>query len=141
MTEPIRLGELLMAASRHFSQRGMAAFGEHGYTPARVRLMRIIDMYRRPTMSTAADELGVTRRAVTSLADGLENDGLVEREHSQEDRREVMLRFTESGHRSVDRMKMLQAEISADLFANLTREEQRQLAHLLEKFLGEAGQC
>lgn len=52
---------------------------------------------KRPTVGTAAERLCVQHHTAVALVDKLESRGLIERERSTEDRREVFLRLTPEG--------------------------------------------
>jgi DNA-binding MarR family transcriptional regulator len=53
----------------------------------------------RPTIGTIAERLCVKHHTAVALVDKLETIGLVTRERSSEDRREVLLRLTHAGDR------------------------------------------
>jgi DNA-binding MarR family transcriptional regulator len=141
MADTTRLGELLMAASRRFSQRGVAAFGEHGLSPARVRLLLMVGGTPGLKMVEAAESLGVSGRAVTPLVDALTSEGLLERRPDPADRRAFRLELTEAGRQALAKIEALQAQVSTGIFAALSVEEQEQLERLLAKFVGADGPC
>lgn len=128
-----------MAASRVFSQRGLAAFGAHGLSPARVRALVVVGASPGLRMVSMASQLGVSARAITSLVDTLEEEGLVVRSPDPMDRRATLLRLTPAGAEAVDRIKELQGGISDEIFSGLSGVEQEQLAALLRKFVGSPG--
>jgi DNA-binding MarR family transcriptional regulator len=49
--------------------------------------------------------IGVSPSATTSLLDGLEGAGYVQRTHDREDRRQVLISLTTEGHRLADRFQ------------------------------------
>ncbi|GAA2986167.1 MarR family transcriptional regulator [Streptosporangium longisporum] len=132
------LGELLMAASRAFSQQGRARFGEHGLSPARVRLL--VALHHRPgsRMRELADLLGVSGRAITPLVDALESDGLLARRPDPDDRRAFRLTLTDAGIGAIDEIAALQGRISEEIFSGLAVEDRDGLARLLRVFLNTA---
>ncbi|MFG1703729.1 MarR family winged helix-turn-helix transcriptional regulator [Nonomuraea sp. M3C6] len=132
------LGELLVAASRVFSQQGRARFGEYGLSPARVRLLTTL--HRRPgsRMRDLADTLGVSGRAVTPLVDALESDGLIARRADPDDRRAFRLTLTDTGLATIDQIADLQRQVSEEIFSGLPARDRNDLARLLRAFLDTA---
>lgn len=133
----VRLGELLMAASRTFSRQGQARFGEHGLSPARVRLLMALGDAEAVRMRDLAARLGVTGRAVTPLVDALEAEGLVRRCADPGDRRAFRLELTEAGTGALERIGELQARISREIFQTMDPGQRDLLARLLTTFLGD----
>ncbi|MGP3964064.1 MarR family winged helix-turn-helix transcriptional regulator [Nonomuraea sp. 3N208] len=129
------LGELLVAASRAFSQQGRARFGEYGLSPARVRLLTTLHSRPGGRMRDLADVLGVSGRAITPLVDALEADGLVTRRPDPDDRRAFRLTLTGKGLGAIDEIARLQEQISEEIFAGMGEADRRDLAHLLRTFL------
>ncbi|MEV4893938.1 MarR family transcriptional regulator [Nonomuraea sp. NPDC055795] len=129
------LGELLQAAARAFSQRGRARFGEHGLSPARVRLLTTLHHRPGSRMRELADVLGVSGRAVTPLVDALESDGLVARTTDPDDRRAFRLTLTDAGLGAIERITELRQSISEEIFGGLPASDQDRLGRLLKAFL------
>ncbi|WP_157246773.1 MarR family winged helix-turn-helix transcriptional regulator [Nonomuraea typhae] len=130
-----QVGELLQAAARAFSQQGLARFGEHGLSPARVRLLTTLHQRPGSRMRDLADVLGVSGRAVTPVVDALESDGLVARTADPGDRRAFRLTLTDAGLATIDRITELQHRVSEEIFGGLTPADRAQLGGLLRKFL------
>ncbi|TMR21286.1 MarR family transcriptional regulator [Nonomuraea turkmeniaca] len=135
MSSATELGELLVAASRAFSQQGRTRFGEHGLSPARVRLLTTLHGRPGSRMRDLADVLGVSGRAITPLVDALEADGLVTRGPDPGDRRAFRLTLTEEGLGAIDEIGRLQHRISEEIFAGMGETDRRDLARLLRSFL------
>jgi DNA-binding MarR family transcriptional regulator len=129
------LGELLIGASRAFTRKGLAGFHAHGLSPARVRLILALADAGAIRMSGLAEQLGVTNRAVTGLADALEGEGVVARRPDPADRRAVRLELTPAGMALVDEIERLQRQVSEEIFAALPQDERDQLAGLLRRFI------
>ncbi len=66
------------------------------------------------TMTEVARRMGHTTAAATGLVDRLEKLGHVERRHTQEDRRKILVRVTASGSQLV-------AEVRDDMICNLLK--------------------
>lgn len=71
---------------------------ECGASVARLRAMRMLAAAPEPLrMRDLSELLGIAARTTTSVVDGLERDGLVERIRHPVDRRAFLLALTESG--------------------------------------------
>ncbi|MFJ6123297.1 MarR family winged helix-turn-helix transcriptional regulator [Streptomyces sp. NPDC054775] len=95
----------------------------HGASVARLRALRMLARSEQPLrMRDLSEMTGVAARTTTSIVDGLERDGLVERVRHPHDRRAFLLRVTDKGLRrhheaeEVDRLAL--AEATAGLDAN-----------------------
>nr|WP_246080229.1 MarR family transcriptional regulator [Nonomuraea mesophila] len=124
-----------MAAHRAFTQQGRARFGEYGLSPARVRLLTVLHRSPDSRMRDLADALGVSGRAITSVVDALESDGLVERKPDAGDRRAFRLTLTDAGLSAIDRIADLQHRISEEIFSGMSAEDRSDLARLLRAYL------
>jgi DNA-binding MarR family transcriptional regulator len=70
----------------------------YGASVARLRAMRMLAAAPEPLrMRDLGEMLGIAARTTTSVVDGLERDGLVERVRHPDDRRSFLLTLTESG--------------------------------------------
>lgn len=84
--------------------------------------------------ASLAEELSVTRGAITRLLDGLEKRGWVERRRSDEDRRRVEVVLTESGRAEARRLRDLTAaslELVLSKVPPAKRESVEEAIHLL----------
>jgi DNA-binding MarR family transcriptional regulator len=129
------LGELLVGAWQAFTRKGLAGFQAHGLSPARVRLLLALATAGGTRMSSLAEQLGVTNRAITGLVDALEREGVVARRPDPDDRRAVRLELTPAGVTLVGTIGRLQHEVSEQIFAPLSQPERDQLAGLLRSFI------
>jgi DNA-binding MarR family transcriptional regulator len=93
-----------LAAFRH-EMRKFLAFSEHaaraaGVEPQQHQMLlavRGLPEGLRPTIGVLAERLCVKHHTAVALVDKLESNGLIQRERSAEDRREVLLRLTREG--------------------------------------------
>lgn len=76
---------------------------------------------------------GSSRAAISSLLGTLERDGLVRRERSGDDRRQVEVALTDTGRRRLAGGQLAQAERDRAWFAVLTPEEARVLGGLVAR--------
>jgi len=66
----------------------------------------------------------------------LERRGLLERSHSERDRRSVTVELTKTGRSLIDRAAEDLVAAQAELLTSLTKADRAQLAHLLAKLAG-----
>ncbi|KUJ33555.1 HTH-type transcriptional regulator MhqR [Streptomyces sp. MBT84] len=93
----------------------------HGASVARLRALRMLARSEQPLrMRDLSEMTGVAARTTTSIVDGLERDGLVERVRHPHDRRAFLLRVTDKGLRrhheaeEVDRLALAEATAGLD---------------------------
>ncbi|WP_438302684.1 MarR family winged helix-turn-helix transcriptional regulator [Streptomyces sp. HUAS TT11] len=93
----------------------------HGASVARLRALRMLARSEQPLrMRDLSEMTGVAARTTTSIVDGLERDGLVERVRHPHDRRAFLLRLTDKGLRrhheaeEVDRLALAEATAALD---------------------------
>jgi DNA-binding MarR family transcriptional regulator len=104
---------------------------DRGLTYARMRLLGTLHCGGPQIMSSISDELGVTRRNVTALVDALEDEGLVRRQPHPTDRRATVIELTPEGERTTGAMYDEHRQAVAELFADLSEEDQRELIRLV----------
>ncbi len=81
-----------------------ACLSKHGLLQGRwwVLILLMREDSRDSTPSVLAEKAGVTRATMTGLIDGLEQNGLVERVYTKDDRRSVLIRLTDAGQDKLD---------------------------------------
>jgi DNA-binding MarR family transcriptional regulator len=104
-----------------------------GLSPAQLRVLQVVAEKSSVTPKTLATQMGVSQATVSTLIDKLETRGLVQRVPSEQDRRQINVLATASGHdRLVDAPDALQQRY-VRAFAELTDWEQAQLVSSLER--------
>ena len=102
-------------------------------TYPRLRVLEILHCQGPAKMKDLAGGVGMTARNLTTLADGLESEGLVRRVSHPSDRRAILLELTASGVAAAERtLEPRLAEISR-LFEVLSEKEQDELERLLAR--------
>ena len=135
MTDSQELGRLFATFGRAYRARIMAEMGEGGTTPARARLLMVLQCRGSCKMSEVGRDLGVTPRNVTKLVDGLESEGLVVREPHPRDRRATLLHLTPRGAAVGKECMAANHAAAAQLFEQLTPADRQHLARILRKLL------
>jgi len=134
LAEAGRLAQLLVDIAKQAMADFAATVGELGLP---VHLARAIVLLGNPApMRDLADQLNCDRSYITSLADQLEERGLVSRAVG-DDRRVKLLTLTDAGVAVRDRISAAVAERNMILH-RLSDAERKQLAPLLEKLCHDA---
>lgn len=83
--------------------------------------------------SELADQAGVTRGTITGLLDGLERDGLVERQKHPMDRRMITIHLTDKGNNLLNEVLPIHFKLIARLMGNLSSSDRKDLMQLVKK--------
>lgn len=129
------LGFWLRAVSNHVSHAFAAKLTTKDVTVAEWVVMRTL--YGKDPMppSQVAKEIGMTRGAITKLADRLAAKSLIVRRASREDRRAQTLALTPQGSRLVPELAALADRNDAEFFDHLTAVERVSLESLLKRIV------
>lgn len=108
---------------------------------ARMRLLIWLTAHKRMgqasglTPSKLSQHLGVSRNTVSALLNGLEEQGLIERQLSPTDRRQFQIHITPDGIDLVETRAPQFAAFVAGLFKDLSPAERKTLMQLLGKLI------
>jgi len=102
-------------------------------TVAEWTMMRVLYSTQPVAPSQLADEMGMTRGAISKLADRLVSKSLVTREASSTDARAQSLRLTPQGAHLVPELAALAEENEAECFAHLSSEDRATLRRILKE--------
>ena len=127
------LGFWLRLVSNHVSSAFAGKLADQEVTVAEWSLMRALYGKEPTPPSRLADEMGLTRGAITKLADRLIAKTLVLREASVEDGRAQTLALTGRGLALVPDLAALADRNDAEFFDGLTEDERATLARLLRR--------
>ncbi len=133
----------------HLLQTGRELQGEfdqflanHGLSQG--RFLTLVVMHRTPDTpanpSELAAKVGVKPASMTTLLDGLEREGLVERVPHPTDRRKVNVRLASTGKTWLDKILPGYYAHIASLTANLSADEHEILERLLAKVSSKCAQ-
>lgn len=132
------IGFWLRMVSNHVSHAFAAKLADKEVTVAEWSLMRALYGKEPTPPSRLADEMGMTRGAITKLADRLIAKSLIVREASVNDGRAQTLALTDHGRDLVPDLAALADRNDAEFFECLTGDERETLGRLL-KSLAERG--
>ena len=114
--------------------RRVRARGWEGFQPSFTTLLGHLDT-EGTSISTLARRIGISRQAVSQLAQAIEEAGLVERVQHPTDGGSVLVRHTEAGRRilldALEVMETIEAEYAERAGRTEIAELKRLLAHLL----------
>jgi len=133
------LGYWLRHVSNHVSQAFARKLAAEDVTVAEWALMRVLHDREPTSPSQLADEMGMTRGAITKLADRLLAKGLIEREASPDDGRSRTLRLTAQGADLTPRLAALADANDAECFAHLADKDRRALLRILKQTVARLG--
>lgn len=124
----------LMVLAKHLSRARESAFADDDLSRASFKVLLALRRLGPPyeaQPSRLAEELGLSRGALSVRLSPLEEDGLITRTVDAADRRKVHVRLTPKGRRAFDRHGRHEGRDEAALLGALSRADQRRLADLL----------
>ncbi len=126
------LAELVVQTSWRLRRGAAKELAPFGVTFGQARVMRVLAGSPEPMrMADLAAHLEIVPRSVTTMIDGLEGAGLVERDPHPHDRRCLLVTPTPEGRAVLERMDRARRATAEELFAPLSPPERAQLLHLL----------
>ena len=133
------LGFWLRTVSNHVSHAFAGKLAAKGVTVTEWVTMR--SLYGQAPMppSHLAEEMGMTRGAITKLADRLIGKSLIVRKASREDGRAQTLALTRAGAELVPELAALADRNDAEFFDRLSAAERRTLERLLKRMAERCG--
>lgn len=129
------IGFWLRMVSNHVSQAFAAKLAGKDVTAAEWSLMRMLYSQEPTAPSRLADAMGMTRGAITKLADRLIAKALIVREASASDGRAQTLALTERGTALVPTLAALADRNDAEFFDCLNSGERETLVNLLKSLV------
>lgn len=133
------LGYWLRQVSNHVSHAFARKLAAKDVTVAEWALMRVLYGKEPVAPSQLADEMGMTRGAVTKLADRLIAKALIIREANPNDGRAQTLHLTARGAAFVPELAALADQNEAACFAHLSDQECDFLRRILKEMVGRLG--
>jgi MarR family transcriptional regulator, lower aerobic nicotinate degradation pathway regulator len=130
------LGYRLRIVSNAVSQGFARKVAAEGATVAEWVLMRVLYDFDNLAPTVLADRLGMTRGAITRLAQRLLRKGFVERAANPVDKRAQTLSLTVEGRSLVPRLARIADENDAAFFGALTARDRADLERILRRIIG-----
>lgn len=133
------LGYWLRYVSNHVSHAFARKLEGHDVTVAEWVVLRELFDGENIAPSRLAEKLGLTRGAISKLADRLIDKGLVAREDSRDDKRAHRLALTRKGKDLVPKLAALADRNDAEFFGDLTAEERATVERILKAIVERRG--
>lgn len=129
------LGYWMRLVSNHVSYSFARRLEGRGVTVAEWVVLRELYEVEALAPSRLAEAMGMTRGAISKLADRLMAKALIEREESAQDGRGHTLRLTAKGRRLVPELAGLADENDEEVFGHLSAKERGEMRRMLEKIV------
>ena len=144
MSQPVpdltdHLGYWLRQVSNHVSHAFARRLAAKGVTVSEWALMRVLHDEPPLAPSRVAELMGLTRGAVTKLADRLIAKSLLVRQASPDDGRAQTLALTAAGRDFVPELAALAEQNEAACFATLPESDRRALERILKDMVRRLG--
>jgi DNA-binding MarR family transcriptional regulator len=114
-------------------QNVMSAAAEFDLSIGQAFSLLLMESSTSRSMKSYCQDYNCDAGNLTGLIDGLEEKGLVIREQDPADRRIKIIRMLPAGVRLQKKLLARLAEMNHNLFSSLDTEEQKQLAHIIQK--------
>jgi MarR family transcriptional regulator, lower aerobic nicotinate degradation pathway regulator len=112
-------------------QRSLDEYEKFGLGPYHYAILAVLDEGAPETQSAIADTLGYDRGTLVGLLDELEEQELIERKRSPDDRRRHLVRITTAGERTLGKFRELNKRLENEFLAPLDAEQRESLHALL----------
>lgn len=129
------LGFWLRTVSNHVSHAFAAKLADRDVTVAEWVVMRALYDKEPTPPSQLADDIGLTRGAISKLADRLIAKALIVRKASRDDGRAQTLALTAQGKKMVPVLAALADQNDAEFFGRLSKAERDMLERLLKRMV------
>ncbi|MFF2510465.1 MarR family winged helix-turn-helix transcriptional regulator [Streptomyces sp. NPDC058086] len=117
-----RLGYLLKHAQQRLARASVEALAPFGIDGHELAVLAVLAAEYPLSQVEVAGRLGVDRTTMVALIDGLEDQGLVERRRSPQDRRKNIVELTPVGRDCLDRAERARRDMERRFLAPLDEE-------------------
>ncbi len=97
------------------------------------RIISVLFRHAGISQKELAERLAIRPQSLSDAISKLETDGLIYRERSEEDKRELLLYLTDSGKQRAEEVHQRRTMRAEEFFSPLTNEEKETLGTLLQK--------
>ncbi len=129
------LGYWLRFVSNHVSHAFSRRLLAGGTTVAEWVMLREVFEHESVVPSVLADRLGMSRGAVSKLADRLREKGLIKRTPDARDRRSHRLALTTAGEELVPELAKLADENDEEFFGHLEEADRKTLERIMKEIV------
>jgi MarR family transcriptional regulator, organic hydroperoxide resistance regulator len=124
----------LNTESRRLARESCARFG---ITATQLSVIKMLDEIGDLSLSRLSAVIGANNSTVTGIVDRMERDGLVRREHSDDDRRVWMIRLTERGRRLAREIDIAPWDALREAIMRLGEKDRAKLLAILSRVAAE----
>src|SRR5262245_28074391 len=124
----------LNTESRRLARESCARFG---ITATQLNVIKMLAEIGDLSLSRLSAVIGANNSTVTGIVDRMERDGLVKREHSDDDRRVWMIRLTDRGKKMARDIDIAPWDALREVVMRLDEKERERLLSILSKVAGE----
>ena len=124
----------LNTESRRLARESCASFG---ITATQLNVIKMLDEIGDLSLSRLSAVIGANNSTVTGIVDRMERDGLVKREHSDDDRRVWMIRLTDRGKRLAREIDIAPWDALREAVLRLEEKDREKLLAILSRVAGE----
>lgn len=124
-----------MHADLRLRQRADQLLATLGLQTRHFNALAMVDQVGPCPQQELAHQLGVTEPAILQVVDDLEDQGLVERQRDQHDRRRYALRLSDAGEARLARARRTVDAVQGELVHLLGEDDFRELQDLLARLL------
>ena len=114
-----------------FMRTEMRSQRESSLSVPQFRLLAFLSRHPEASLSEVAEHLGVTRATASAMTERLVQHGLVDRADHPQERRQIMLKLTESGSTRLEQMRESTRRKIAHVLGELTVEELTKVSGVL----------
>jgi DNA-binding MarR family transcriptional regulator len=132
------IGRLFQRLARAYSESALAKsldYGHQGLSLYHTALISNLDV-EGTRITTLADRAGMTKQAMGQVVAELEARGYIQREPDPEDKRAVLIKFTDLGWQFLRDAYEIKKEIEAEYEAILGADGMATLKNLMNQLLG-----
>ncbi|MEG8947800.1 MarR family winged helix-turn-helix transcriptional regulator [Rosettibacter firmus] len=123
----------LARAYASFNRKIAENIRTYGLTQPQFAVIEVLGHLGPLKVGEICKKMLVTGGNMTLVLDNVEKMGLIERVHSKEDRRAIIVQLTKEGKELFDKVFYSHAEYITQLMSVLTQEEQKIMGSLLKK--------
>jgi DNA-binding MarR family transcriptional regulator len=133
MVTPEQAGERFLAVFHRMHRAADERMSACGLSMARTKVLRHLAVTGPVRPGTLASVCGVVPHSITDIVDGLERDGLAERQPDPADRRAKLISLTAKGATALTTAAATREQLLNQLFGALDETERQQLHDLLDR--------
>ena len=136
---PELLGERYLAVHHRMFRAVNDEMSASGLSLTRTKVLRRLHEQGPARQSVLAADFELSPHSITDIVDGLERQGLAERQPDPADRRAKLVAITDAGQSTLDVANVTRERLLTQIFGALTQDDRAALLRLLDR-LDEATQ-